>query len=234
MKLTPLASAGIMANTTAPASKQTAATTYYLSMPFISKLYKSVIYPTLLCPHPLLMHIIAINYLRHEVSNSNIPIEDGHTRAVALVNTINEFSLEHWVRADAPLQELWLIAGQVYHSAVLLYSITAFQALLLLPETLQIRSIKVRHCTRLYRFLPQALQAPQLRPSMCWPLVVAGLHAEGTNTTYRHFVIVALIQLSRDTGVSLPLAATVVLEKHWANGKESWDDGFDRSYMFAW
>lgn len=234
MKLIAHASVGIMTNTMAPASKQTAAATYFSSISFISKIYEKVIYPTLLCPHPLLLQIIAINFLRHEVANSNSSVKDGQSRAVALLNAINQFSSKNWASFDAPLQELWLIAGRIYHSAVLLYCIASLQALFLLPKNSEINSMKARNCSRLYELLPQALKAPQLRPSMCWPLVVAGLHAEGSNTTYRPFVTTALTQMSRDTGVSLPLAATAVLETNWARGKKSWDDCFDRPYVFAW
>lgn len=229
-----VASVGIMANTMAPASKQTAAAIYFSSMAFISRIYENVIYPTLLCPHPLFINIIAINFLRHEVAYSNISIEDGQARAIALFNEINEFSSKNWVRVNAPLQELWLIAGQVYHSAVLLYCIAALQALFLLPETPELKSTKARHCTRLHGSLTQALQSPQLRPSMCWPLVITGLHAEGPYTEYRPFVTAELTQMSREMGVSLPLAATAVLKTHWARGKESWDDCFDGPYIFAW
>jgi hypothetical protein len=82
--------------------------------------------------------------------------------------------------------------------------------------------------------LPQAMKAPQLMPSMSWPLVVAGMHAEGDNTVYRPYITTESPRLSRDIGIALPLLSTAVLEKYWASGKEGWDDCFGQAYVFVW
>jgi hypothetical protein len=223
-----------MANTTAPASSQTAASTYFSSINFISEIYKNVIYPTMLCPPELLMCIIEINYLRHQIAKSTLSIEEGQTTAMALAQKISDFSLEKWVESDATLRELWLIIGQIYHSAVLLFCIVSLQDLSLLPKDQQFRSRKATHCELLFRLLPQAMKAPQLMPSMSWPLVVAGMHARGDNTVHRPYITAELLSLSRESGVGLPLLATTVLEKYWASGEESWDECFGQGYVFVW
>jgi hypothetical protein len=223
-----------MANTTAPASSQTAASIYFSSINFISEIYKNVIYPTMLCPHQLLIYIIEINYLRHQVAKSALSIEEGQTTAMALVQKICDFSPEKWVKSDASLRELWLVIGQIYHSAVLLFCITSLQDLSLLPKDQQFRSTKATHCEQLFRLIPQAMKAPQLIPSMSWPLVVAGMHAHGDNTVHRPYITAELLRLSSENGVALPLLAAAVLEKYWASGKEGWDDCFGQTYVFVW
>jgi hypothetical protein len=232
--LTSVASTGIMANTTAPASEQSAAFTYYSSMTFISNLYRNVIYPTVLCPRPLLILIIRINLLRHQVATSILSAEEGQNRAAELVNQVWDFSADSWVRSDMPLQNLWVLAGQIFHSAVLLYCIASLHALILLPQTPRIRSMKTRQHTRLCELLPLGLSTPQLRPSMCWPLVVAGMHANRHSTALRSFVTAELGKMSCSTGIALPLVAATVLKTYWSSGNNGWDHCFNQPYIFTW
>lgn len=230
-----LRSVGIISNTTTPALLQNTAPAYHSAEAFFSQLYANIIYPTVLIPHPLMINLIQINYLRYQVATSAVSFEEGVIRAKALAKEVGDFQPAVWVPKHLPRQDLWLLIAHIFHSSVVLFCISSFQSQSLLPERSRlVRAAKTTHLDQLYAFLPQAMDSRQVLPSMSWPLIVAGMHADGNYAIHRSWLNASLVRISTTLGVALPIAATTVLDKYWASDTEGWDECFDKPYVFAW
>lgn len=93
--------------------------------------------------------------------------------------------------------------------------------------------MKAAHGDRLFQLLKKALVSEQVKKSMMWPLIVAGVEAADASAAIRTFVDEQLTEMSRDLGTPLPLLAKGVLKRFWASGKTGWDDCFDKPYAFV-
>lgn len=195
----------------------------------ISQMYGDGFFPVLLCPPALLANIIRINHLRLQAFLH--PTIESEGKALELLGRITAFSPEQWAMScGAP--EKGIILGHVYRSAVILYCILSMQSLSVLPRMAQLRTMREAHTEELFTYLKLACGAPGIKKCMLWPLVVAGVCAQG-DLAMQHFVDRQLSALGTDVGTPLPLLATVVFRNFWESKSRTWDGCFERPYCFV-
>jgi Fungal specific transcription factor domain len=185
-------------------------------------------------PPALFAEIIKINYLRLRASRNAHTDADNFTKeAYGILNRINNFSPDQWARSKPASKNDWLLIGNAYQAAVVLYSISSLQSVSVLPPS----SFLIESCTtnarRLHILLSNGLLSFKTNTYMLWPLIVLGVEAVNGGPELRAFVRNQLPELSCRIGVYLPLVAKGLLEKFWASGETHWDACFDRPYGFA-
>ncbi|RHZ46226.1 uncharacterized protein CDV56_104462 [Aspergillus thermomutatus] len=204
-------SIGVISNTTTPPSDHIPLGSDIRSIDVVFQMYGDGFFPLLLCPPALLANIIQINHLRLQAFSH--PSTEHKGKALALLDRITAFSAEQWaISCAAP--EQGIILGHVYRSAVILYCILSLQSLSVLPRMAQLNRMRVAHTKELFSYLKEACEAPGMGKCMLWPLVVAGVCAQG-DLAMRQFVDRQLSAMGTDIGTPLPLLATVVFRNFW-------------------
>ncbi|RHZ60851.1 hypothetical protein CDV55_106235 [Aspergillus turcosus] len=202
---------GVISNTTSPPSDHIPLGSDIRSIDVISQMYGDGFFPVLLCPPALLANILQINHLRLQAFLH--PTTEYEAKALELLGRITAFSPEQWAMScGAP--EKGIILGHVYRSAVILYCILSLQSLSVLPRMAQLRTLIEAHTKELFTYLKLACGAPGIGKCMLWPLVVAGVCAQG-DLAMQQFVDRQLSALGTDIGTPVPLLATVVFRNFW-------------------
>lgn len=224
-------------NTTSPRWNQSSAVTELGLSDLVWEIYGDDVFPVYLgtlCPRPLLMDILTINYLR-QVGADPMTVTD--LDPVEVLEDIDSFSPAEWVEGKAKpgTRPQWLMLGCLYQSAVALYCIMSLQSVGLLDPTTTPRTTALDHAhyERLLQLLKKVLAFPHLRHCATWPLVVAGIRAARGIREDRCYIAEELKENARYGGSALPLQAKGLLERFWASGSTDWEDCFDRPYVFA-
>ncbi|KAF2027869.1 hypothetical protein EK21DRAFT_71024 [Setomelanomma holmii] len=194
-----------------------------------------LIFPYTLCPPQLFFDIMKINNLRARASAVLFAGEMDPNHALDaqdLLTAIEAFSSKNWAQPGDHYDE-WLRIGTVYQSAVALYCTMSLQSLTILPETLEMNSMRSIHGDRLIEGLKAAIKSPRLVSFLIWPIVVAGVQAGYRDEATRSWVGSQLSELSRKLGTSSPLKAQAVLRRYWQKEEPGWDECFDRPYVFV-
>jgi hypothetical protein len=222
-------SIAVISNTTTPPSDHIPLGSDIRSIDVISQMYGDAVIPVILCPPALLADIIRINHLRQQaILHSSTEYE---AKTLELLGRITAFSPEQWAMSCAA-PEKGIILGHVYRSAVILYCILSLQSLCVLPRMAQLRTMREAHRKELFTYLKLACEAPGIGKCMLWPLVVAGVCAQG-DLAMQQFVDRELSALGTDIGTPLPLLATVVFRNFWESKSRTWDACFERPYCFV-
>ncbi|KAK7750297.1 hypothetical protein SLS62_007814 [Diatrype stigma] len=222
-------------NTTSPRWNQSSAVTELGLSDLVWDIYGDGVLPLYLgtlCPRPLLMNVLTINYLRQVDADRTTA-----TDPVSLLEDIDSFSPAEWVegKATPDTRPQWLLLGCLYQSAVALYCTMSLQSVGLLDPkaTPRTAALDRAHYERLLQLLKQVFAFPHLRHCAMWPLVVAGIRAARGSREDRRYVVEELKKGARYGGSALPLQAKGLLERFWASGSMDWEDCFDRPYVFA-
>jgi hypothetical protein len=179
--------------------------------------------------------IIKINLLRLRASKKDSSDEAAEcTReAFKILNRIQAFSPERWAESKPSLLDDWILVGNIYQSAVVLYCISSLQSLSVLPRTPALREICSISASLLQVLLDDALPSPKLKTFFLWPLVVLVVEAVHGGGEMRIFVLKHLVRMSRNVGTYIPLTGKDVLERFWASGRADWDSCLNKPYAFV-
>ncbi|KAI0130452.1 fungal-specific transcription factor domain-containing protein [Xylariales sp. AK1849] len=244
---------GVMGNTTSPAADQITPVSHLDQLNVISEIYGEGLFPCLLCPPSLFLHLISINFLRFQAAGIYSSGESPRRAACDLMHRIEAFSPEKWALSRSSSHSGFLLLGRIYKSAIALYCKSSLRNLLIPAQSWGLdfvardfvakdfvardfvaRDFVAReHCERLFALLKEALASESLKRCLIWPMIIAGLQSMDGDTARRTFVEDGLVQMSRDLGTSLPLLARSLLRRSWESGKAHWDDCFDRPYAFV-
>lgn len=220
------------------------------------------------CPPALMADIILINHLRSKANEETAQVEKRQYAALELLNCIRSFSVEQWARCVKSAQQAdynetsgqktpesldWQTIGNIYQSAIALYCISS----LLEPEGTQLEqpasaidqpsagvdnaALALTYRNDLLGNLERVSSAPhsQLRKLVLWPLVIAGIELDNTDTASKTFIVFELEWMSRSLGTASPLVAKEYLTRLWSTGRskvhgwDAWNHLFDRPYVFA-
>ncbi|KAF2470019.1 uncharacterized protein BDR25DRAFT_262571 [Lindgomyces ingoldianus] len=222
----------VLGNTTSPSSDQIP-TSIRGFVELIAELYPEGFYPTVLCPPPLFLHIIAISHLRDEASTALFIDKSMQSAAEELLRQINTFSPEEYAATQDFGQEEWLLLSRIYQSAVALYCISSLQSLFVLPFTPQLRIARTAHKTSLFTLLKKAMASPVTKICMLWPLIVAGVEARDASLDVKLCIGHGLEEMSWQQGTTMPLYGLQVLKNFWDSGKTEWDECFHKPFAFV-
>ncbi|KAH6884496.1 fungal-specific transcription factor domain-containing protein [Thelonectria olida] len=224
----------------------------------------STVLPWLGGPPPeLVQHLILINYWRSRTAESISCQNPQRYSPLELLDRVVSFSVEDWVsgihrkqhtgdvKMDSERLPLglggWEKLPYIFQSSVVLYCISSLfdsdSTPCTLPDTanervghIGIGALRRTHRDALLRDLKD-LASPsqaQLRKAVLWPLVMAGIEVDATDTASKVFILSELSWMSKTLGTASPLIAKEYLEKLWASsGAKCWNDLFDRCYVFA-
>lgn len=194
----------------------------------VTELYDQV-FPHCLCPRPLYLEIIRINYLRHSASTTASQAGESVAElcyeANQLLSRIAAFSPKDWAQPGRYNAE-WRLIGSIYQSAIAIYCISSLQSLSILPATPHLLASLASHGDNLISDLKTAVASKRLRRLMGWPLVVAGVEAVYRGEATRRWLEEALSELSRANGTSSFLKARAVLRRYWAREVAGWEECF--------
>ncbi|KAJ4374821.1 hypothetical protein N0V83_001898 [Neocucurbitaria cava] len=194
----------------------------------------SFIFPYILCPPELFRELLRTNHLRQKASAPMMlcEIEPEHVlEAHDLLARIEAFVPEDWAQPGQYYDE-WLLIGTMYQSALAIYCTMSMQSLTILPNTLEMNSMRSIHGDRLLTSLRASAKLPRVMKFIVWPLVVAGVEALYRDEATRNCIESILTDQSRIQGTSSPLKARAVLRRYWQKGVPGWDECFDRPYVF--
>lgn len=226
-------SAAIIGDTTTPASELFMSTQLLEEADFILEQFGSGVFAFLMCPKSLFAEVIKINHLRVRASKQDpAELENLAQEAYQILQRIQFFSSEQWAESKPSSKGDWILVGNLFQAAVMIYCILSLQSLSVLPLTPQLRASCTSNSQLLQILLKDALSSPRTKRFLVWPLVVLGVEAVNGSALMRNFVREQLSELSCYIGSHAPLTAKDVLERFWASGKTDWDACFDRPYMF--
>ena len=202
----------------------------------VPSLYGLGIYPPFPCAQYLFHDMVKINHLRARKTdpfNSIEDIQDLSAEAQAVLDHIDAFSPQQWaVSNPSDFSSAWLLVGEIFHSALILYCISSLQSISLFPFSPELQTRRSEQRDRLMLLLTEGLESPLLKRSLLWPLVVAGFEARDASDIERKFVRRYLDDQSQELGSSQPLVAKAAFERFWGGSRTRWDDCFDRPYAF--
>jgi len=225
----------VMANTCSPSWDQIEMSgTPESNLEIIQSMY-NLIFPFVLCPPTLFVDIVRVNQLRQKASPSLFlgDLDPAHClEAHDLLGNIESFVPEDWAQPGANYDD-WLVLGIVYQAAAALYCTMSLQSLTILPNTLEMNSMRVVHGDRLLDGLRKAMKSKRLLHFMMWPLTVAGVEAGYRDSATQYWIEKQFEQQSRTLGTSSPLKAQAVMRRYWQKEQPGWDECFDRPYVFA-
>ncbi|KAF5491120.1 4-hydroxy-2-oxo-heptane-1,7-dioate aldolase [Colletotrichum fructicola] len=218
-----------LANTTSPADDQVSPLDNYRIRDVIRDVFSIGYYPQLPCPIDLLIHIVHINRLRFlaTLENTGSSIGPIQNEAEDVLDSILDFSPETWSNEMESSAEGFLLMGQIYQSAALLFGISSLQSAGAIPSSKEWVSLKKTHRDRLFALLDETTTSRALKICTTWPMIVAGFEAKGGSPWMRSFILDRLGEDSRQLGIYLPVAAKEVLEKFYASAAKHWDECFD-------
>ncbi|KAF4878622.1 hypothetical protein CGCSCA1_v002365 [Colletotrichum siamense] len=218
-----------LANTTSPADDQVSPLDNYRIRDVIKDVFSIGYYPQLPCPIDLLIHIVHINRLRFlaTLENTGSSIGQIQNEAEDVLDSILDFSPETWSNEMESSAEGFLLMGQIYQSAALLFGISSLQSAGAIPSSKEWVSLKKTHRDRLFALLDETTTSRALKICTTWPMIVAGFEAKGGSPWMRSFILDRLGEDSRQLGIYLPVAAKEVLEKFYASATKHWDECFD-------
>lgn len=226
-------SLAIIGDTSSPAS-DLAMGTLQLETGFILERFGSGVFAFQMCPTPLFAEIIKINHLRARASKQDLAELNGLiNEAYNILCRIHDFSSEKWAQSKPSSKEDWMLLGNMYQAAVVLYCILSLQSLSILPRTSFLRASCTAHGQHLQQQFNKAQLSLRIKRFTLWPLVVLGVEAVNGGAGMRAFVREQLPEMSRHVGSYVPLTAKDVLERFWASGETHWDACFDRPYVLV-
>ena len=159
------------------------------------------------------------------------PEADHALEAYDLLARVESFVPENWAQPGTFYDE-WLLIGTIYQAAVAIYCTMSLQSLTVLPDTLEMNTMRSIHGDRLLAGLRKGMESPRVVKFAVWPLVVAGVEAAYRGEATRNWIEACFGDLSRTLGTSSPLKARAVLRRYWKTKKTGWDECFDRPYVF--
>ncbi|KAK1453135.1 hypothetical protein CMEL01_04794 [Colletotrichum melonis] len=124
-----------------------------------------------------------------------------------------------------------LIAA-IFHSAVAVFCISSLQSVGALPRVHRLTMLRTMHGNRLYSLMEGTRKHPQLKKSVQWPLVVAGIEAS-VRVDKRRLVAELYLEQAKDIATPLPLHAKNVMRTFWDGDATDWDACFDQPYAFV-
>ncbi|KAF2622860.1 hypothetical protein BU25DRAFT_202235 [Macroventuria anomochaeta] len=193
----------------------------------------NLIFPYILCPPTLFIEIIRINRLRQDVMTS--PFEDPNQHildAHDILARIEAFVPEDWAQPGEHHND-WQLIGSIYQSAIALYCTMSLQAVAVLPNSLEMVTMRTIHGERLLENLKLSAQTRYLKKFSLFPLCVLGVEAGyHDQQSTRLWIERRLEDHSRLLGTSSPLKARAVLRRYWQQKKAGWDECFDSPYVF--
>ena len=222
---------GIIANTTTPPRYHIPITSQLNILHVTENLYGDGIFPVLFCPPYLFLDIIRINHLRRLTTIK--PTESTQSTALALLEHIEAFSPEAWIKPSFSNRADWVLLGNIYQSSIALYCISSLQSVSVLEMTQSLARTVKKYQSRLFSLLPEAVSNPRLKKCMSWPVVVAGMGAVEASPRIRQDIRDMLVKMSWDLGTPAPLVAREVFESFWESGKTAWDYCFDSPFCFV-
>lgn len=239
----------VLGDTTSSALNLTMAHVHYQQLEFVVQRYGHQSLALDGFPSELFARAIEIGHLRVQATKSgelSSREENPTEEAYDVLQSIHAFSPELWGESKNQSTRDWTLIGRIYQAATALYCISSLQSVSVLPPAGFLRDRCVTCGKILHHLLDEGLSLPRLERFLLWPLIILGTQAvdsgygvggggddDDDNTARRTFVQEKLIQVSQRFGVSGPLVAKEVLERFWASGKSSWDDCFDKPYVFT-
>ncbi|KAK1492917.1 hypothetical protein CCUS01_13913 [Colletotrichum cuscutae] len=124
-----------------------------------------------------------------------------------------------------------LIAA-IFHSAVTVFCISSLQSVGALSRVHRLTMLRTMHGNRLYSLMEETRKHPQLKKSVQWPLVVAGIEAS-VWVDKRRLVAELYLEQAKDIATPLPLHAKNVMRTFWDGDATDWDACFDQPYAFV-
>lgn len=209
--------------------------TYLDALDIMLERYGAAIAPFQMCPPALFAEIVRTNHLRSRaVKYGPSAAEILSEGASGILERVHGFSTEHWADSKPCSKADWVLIGNIYQAAVVLYCVSSLQSLSVLPMTPSLRSQCAARAKYLQKLLAAALASPKLKIFTLWPLVVLGVEAaHDGSAAIRSFIAEQLPVLSSHVGTYVPLTAKTVLETFWASGETRWDACFSRPYAFT-
>lgn len=221
------------ANATSPASEHIQIAPHLELLELLNDMHDDLL-PYCLCPASLFQDVVCINHLRAQLAKGAVSTTAGQLVALELLMRIDSFSPDEWAKTrEDGFQQEFVVVGEVYQAAVILYCIMSLQGASLLHPTPQLHAMRSAYTGRLFDKLDEAFVTPRAIYFMMFPTVVAGVVATDQGPSRRAWAEHKLEQLSSNIGTCSSLLAIAALRKFWASGKESWEECFDKAYAFA-
>ncbi|KAH8648537.1 fungal-specific transcription factor domain-containing protein [Xylariales sp. PMI_506] len=122
---------GVMSNTTCPASDQIDAAFHYENIEMLSEIYGDGRYPGFLCPPPLFLDIIRVNYIRQQAATPGTYHSGLRRLAWDTLSSIQSFLPDDWVESiGTPYQEALMLQAHICQSSIALYCVRSLHGLL--------------------------------------------------------------------------------------------------------
>ncbi|UQC81696.1 uncharacterized protein CLUP02_07182 [Colletotrichum lupini] len=219
------------ANTTSPPDNQVTMCDQQEFVNLIQEIYPLGLHPHIPCPMPLFLEISRINHLRAEVSKKSMDKSTANSVAEDIVARIESFDGTDCDSFYEDRDHRDLIAA-IFHSAVAVFCISSLQSVGALPRVHRLTMLRTMHGNRLYSLMEETRKHPQLKKSVQWPLVVAGIEAS-VRVDKRRLVAELYLEQAKDIATPLPLHAKNVMRTFWDGDATHWDACFDQPYAFV-
>ncbi|KXH59010.1 hypothetical protein CNYM01_08455 [Colletotrichum nymphaeae SA-01] len=219
------------ANTTSPPDNQVTICDQQEFIDLIQELYPLGLHPHIPCPMPLFLEISRINHLRAEVSRKLMDKSTANAVAGDIVARIESFDGTDCDSFYEDRDHRDLIAA-IFHSAVAVFCISSLQSVGALPRVHRLTMLRTMHGNRLYSLMEETRNHPQLKKSVQWPLVVAGIEAS-VRVDKRRLVAELYLEQAKDIATPLPLHAKNVMRTFWDGDATDWDACCDQPYAFV-
>ncbi|KAL0780256.1 hypothetical protein CaCOL14_004740 [Colletotrichum acutatum] len=180
---------------------------------------------------PLFLEISRINHLRAKVSKKLMGKSTANAVAEDIVARIESFDGTDCDSFYEDRDDRDLIAA-IFHSAVAVFCISSLQSVGTLPRSHRLTMLRTMHGNRLYSLMEETRNHPQLKKSVQWPLVVAGIEAS-VRVDKRRLVAELYLEQAKDIATPLPLHAKNVMRTFWDGDATNWDACFDQPYAFV-
>ncbi|KAH7112855.1 fungal-specific transcription factor domain-containing protein [Dendryphion nanum] len=221
------------ANATSPAADHISIAPHLDLLEHLNMMYDDLL-PYCLCPSSLFQDIVCINHLRSQLAKGIVSPTAGQLVALELLMRIDSFSPEEWAKTrDDGYEKEFILVGEIYQAATILYCILSLQDASLLHPTPQLHAMRSAYSDRLFEKLDECFLMPRISYFMTFPVIVAGVAAKDKGSYKQAKIEKKFEILSSTVGSCSALLAGTVIRRFWASRDTGWEDCFEKAYAFT-